>query len=550
MPLTVVPLGGLGEVGLNSMLFDDGRCAFLVDAGLMFPDDTMLGIDFVIPDFAVLHERAPRLAALLLTHGHEDHIGAVPFFLREFDVPVLGTPLTLGLLRRRLAEYGLEGAARLEPLPRSGTLRLGEFEIETFPVCHSIPDAVGLLIRCAEGVFVHTGDFKIDSRPPDGVRTDMVRLARLGAEGGVTALFSDSTNVERDGCSLPEAFVGEALADIFAGAPGRVIVAMFSSNIHRIQGLLEAAARHGRRVALCGRSMVGNVETALELGYMSLPDPQILIPLEDVEQREAAKTVVLTTGSQGEPLSALTLMALGEHKHVRVREGDTVVLSSKFIPGNERAIANVINHLFLAGADVLYEKISEVHVSGHASREELRAMIAAVRPRCFIPIHGEPRHLVRHRALAREMGISQAEVALDGDVLEFAGGRMERKGRIQAGRLFVDGKGVGDVEGLVLKDRFHLSRDGIVMAVAAVSSATGELLYGPDIVMRGVMVEDGAEPIVEGARSAVLTAWEDAGVEARRDIAELKADVRRTLRRYFNKRLERKPVIIPVLLEM
>jgi ribonuclease J len=550
MPLRVVPLGGLGEIGLNSMLFDDGESALLIDAGLMFPDDTMLGIDYVIPDFGVLREVAPRLKGILLTHGHEDHIGAVSFLLKEFDVPVHGTPLTLGLLRHRLEEYDLDGAARLVTTGRSERFRLGSFDIEAFPVCHSIPDGVGYILRCGEGVFVHTGDFKIDPRPPDGVPTAVARLARLASEERVTALFSDSTNVEREGHSLPEAFVGEALSEIFGDAQGRVIVAMFSSNIHRIQGVLTAAARHGRRVALCGRSMVRNVATALDLGCMKLPRPDILLPVEDAETLPDRSVVVLTTGSQGEPRSALTLMALGEHKHVRVREGDTAVLSSKFIPGNERAIASVINHLFLAGAEVLHERISEVHVSGHASREELKIMIGTVRPKIFIPIHGDPRFLFRHRNLAREMDVPHAEVALNGDILEFSGGELARAGKLAVGRFFVDGKGVGDVESFILKDRYQLSQVGMVMVVLVLSSTTGEILYGPDILTRGVVTENGSEASVEEARGIVLKTWEDSGVEARKDLTEIQTDIRKALRRYFNKRLERKPVILPVVLEL
>jgi len=546
----VLPLGGLGEIGLNSMLFDDGESALLIDAGLMFPDDTMLGIDFVIPDYGVLRERAGRLAGLLLTHGHEDHIGAVSFLLKEHDIPVYGTRLTLGLLRRRLSEHGLDGVARLVEIGRTDRFQVGGFDVESFPVCHSIPDGVGYILRCAEGVFVHTGDFKIDRRPPDGVPTAIDRLARLGAEETVTALFCDSTNVEREGYSLPEAFVGEALSEVFEAAPGRVIVAMFSSNIHRIQAVLDTAARHGRRVALVGRSMVGNTATALELGCMKLPRPDILLPVEEADKFPPAQVAVLTTGSQGEPLSALTLMALGEHKYIKIREGDTAVLSSKFIPGNERAIANVINNLFLAGAEVLYEKISEVHVSGHASREELKIMIGTVRPEYFIPVHGEMRHLIRHGKLAREMGVPRVEVAGNGEILEFSGGRMTRAGRASVGRLFVDGKGVGDVEGLVLKDRYHLSQDGLVMVVLALSSGSGEILYGPDIVTRGVVTENGSEPIIEGARETVLKVWEEATPETRKDHAEIKTDIRKAMRRFFNKRLERKPVIIPVLLEL
>jgi ribonuclease J len=550
MPLRVVPLGGLGEIGMNSMLFDDGDSALLVDAGLMFPDDTMLGIDYVIPDFGVLRESATRLKGVLLTHGHEDHIGAVPFLLKEFDIPVHGTPLTLGLLRHRLEEHGLEATARLVTIERSGRFRLGSFDIEAFPACHSIPDGVGYILRCGEGVFVHTGDFKIDPRPPDGVPTGIARLARLASEETVTALFSDSTNVEREGYSLPEAFVGEALSEIFGEAKGRVIVAMFSSNIHRIQGVFSAAALHGRRVALCGRSMVRNVDTALELGYMKLPRPDILLPVEEAETLPGRSVVVLTTGSQGEPRSALTLMALGEHKHIRVRGGDTAVLSSKFIPGNERAIAGVINHLFLAGAEVLHEKISEVHVSGHASREELKIMIGEVRPKYFFPIHGAPRFLFPHKNLAGEMGVPHPEVALDGDILEFSGGEMARAGQLDVGRFFVDGRGIGDVESFVLKDRFQLSQVGVVMVVLALSSATGEIVYGPDIVTRGVLTEDGSEASVEEAREIVLKTWEESGVEARKDLTEIQTDIRKALRRYFNKRLERKPVILPVVLEL
>jgi ribonuclease J len=356
--------------------------------------------------------------------------------------------------------------------------------------------------------------------------------------------------VEHEGSSPPERFVGEALAEVFGQAPGRVIVAMFSSNIHRIQEALRAANRCGRRVALCGKSMVRNVGTAIELGHMVLPHPGILVPVEETAELPDRTVAVLTTGSQGEPRSALTLMALGEHKHVKIREGDTAVLSSKFIPGNERSIASVINRLFLAGADVLYEKISEVHVSGHGSRDELREMIRAVRPRHFVPVHGEPRLLIRHRKLAEASGVPVAAVARNGDVLEFREGEMLRAGTVEVGRRFVDGKGVGDVESVVLKDRFHLSQVGMVMVVVALSSATGELLYGPDIVTRGVVTESGDEALVEGAREEVLLALGEAGAGARTDPAEMQTDIRRALRRFFNRRLERKPMIVPVLLEL
>ncbi|MBE0602779.1 MAG: ribonuclease J [Deltaproteobacteria bacterium] len=548
MTLRVMPLGGLGEIGMNSMLFDEGGTAILLDAGLMFPDDTMLGVDYVVPDFSVLRNAAPSVSALLLTHGHEDHIGGVPFLLKEFDIPVFGTPLTLGLLRHRLAEHGLD-RARLTPIARDARFRIGGFDVEAFPVCHSIPDAVGYILRCGEGVFVHTGDFKIDPFPLDGVPTAIGRLRAVSKEG-VTALFSDSTNVEHDGNSLPERFVGEALSEIFGEASGRVIVAMFSSNLYRVQEALKAAARCGRRVALCGKSMVRNVETAIDLGYLVLPRPDILIPVEDAAVLPDRQVAVVTTGTQGEPRSALTLMALGEHKHIKVRPGDTAVLSSKFIPGNERAIASMIDRLFLAGADVLYEKISEIHVSGHGSRRELEEMIEAVRPANFVPVHGEPRLLVRHRRLAQGLGVPETEMVLNGDILEFRGGRMSRADRMDVGHLFVDGKGVGDVESVVLKDRFHLSQVGLVMVVLALSSATGEVLYGPDIVTRGVLMENGEEEMVEGARCVVLQVLEESGAETRTDFAEMQTGIRRALRRYFNKRLERKPMIVPVLMEL
>lgn len=550
MTLRVIPLGGLGEIGLNCMLFDRGDSALLLDAGLMFPDDTMLGVDYVVPDFSVLKETSPHLDALLLTHGHEDHIGAIPFLLQEFDVPVYGTRLTLGLLRHRLAEHGLEGTARLHPIARGERFRAGGFDVEAFPVCHSIPDAVGYVLRCSEGTFVHTGDFKIDPYPPDGVPTAVARLREISASGGVTALFSDSTNVERAGVSPPEKFVGEALAEIFGQAQGRVIVAMFSSNLHRIGEAIRAAAGAGRRVALCGKSMVRNVATAVDLGYLALPSPDTLVPVEGAAFLPDREVAVLTTGSQGEPRSALTLMALGEHKHLKVRPGDTAVLSSKFIPGNERAIASVINRLFLAGADVLYEKISEVHVSGHGSIEELREMIAAVRPENFVPVHGEPRLLVRHRNLAREMGVPRVEMLRNGDILVFDGGRMSLSGRIEMGRRFVDGKGIGDVESLVLKDRIHLSQVGLVMVVLAISSTTGEILYGPDIVTRGVVTENGPETLIDGARDEVLRALQEAGAGARTDTTEMQTEIRRVVRRYFNKRIDRKPMIVPVLMEL
>lgn len=548
--LKIIPLGGLGEIGLNMAVFEYGEDIIVVDCGLMFPEPYMLGIDLVIPDISYLRERADRVRGIFLTHGHEDHIGALPFVLPELAVPVYGTALTLGFVREKLKEYDLDQVTELEVVKPRDKVTAGVFEVEFIRVSHSIVDGCALAIRSPEGVVVHTGDFKLDQTPVDGELTDLVTFARYGEEG-VLALMADSTNVEREGYTLSEKLVGDAFHEIFPHCPGRIIVAAFSSNIHRVQQVVEAAAAHGRKVLLNGRSMIANVRIARELGYLSIPD-DILIDLKELPRLPKEGVCMITTGSQGEPMSALTRIAMDDHKQIKLEQGDTVILSSRFIPGNEKTISDLINHLYRRGAEVIHEKVSEVHVSGHASQEELKLMLNLVRPRFFIPVHGEYRHLVKHSQLAQKVGIARERcvLAVDGDVITFNGEGCAITGTVEAGRVFVDGKGIGDVGEVVLKDRKHLSEDGMVVVIIAINQATGEIIYGPDIVSRGFVFEDESQEYLDEARKLVLDTLANVNIEVRGDWGEVKQEVRRILRRFFNKTIERRPVILPLILEM
>lgn len=548
--LKIIPLGGLGEIGLNMAVFEYGEDIIVVDCGLMFPEPYMLGIDLVIPDISYLRERADRVRGIFLTHGHEDHIGALPFVLPELAVPVYGTALTLGFVREKLKEYDLDQVTELEVVKPRDKVTAGVFEVEFIRVSHSIVDGCALAIRSPEGVVVHTGDFKLDQTPVDGELTDLVTFARYGEEG-VLALMADSTNVEREGYTLSEKLVGDAFHEIFPHCPGRIIVAAFSSNIHRVQQVVEAAAAHGRKVLLNGRSMIANVRIARELGYLSIPD-DILIDLKELPRLPKEGVCMITTGSQGEPMSALTRIAMDDHKQIKLEQGDTVILSSRFIPGNEKTISDLINHLYRRGAEVIHEKVSEVHVSGHASQEELKLMLNLVRPRFFIPVHGEYRHLVKHSQLAQKVGIARERcvLAVDGDVITFNGEGCAITDTVEAGRVFVDGKGIGDVGEVVLKDRKHLSEDGMVVVIIAINQATGEIIYGPDIVSRGFVFEDESQEYLDEARKLVLDTLANVNIEVRGDWGEVKQEVRRILRRFFNKTIERRPVILPLILEM
>ena len=548
-PLKIIPLGGLGEFGLNMMLIEYGDDAIAVDCGLMFPDAHLLGIDLVIPDVSYLLEDKAKLKAIVLTHAHEDHVGALPFVLKHFDVPIYGTKLTLGLLANKLKEHDLEDSAEIHEITAGSPWQIGPFTIEGIRVTHSLMDCLALAVETPLGTVIHTGDFKIDNTPMDGEMFDFQRFAAYG-EKGVLLLMSDSTNVERRGHTPSEREVGTNLEQIIVKSTGKVLVSTFSSSIPRIQQVVEIAERCDRRVVLSGRSMIRNCEVAAELGYLRLPR-SFMTESDRWQSLAPDRLMFLTTGSQGEPMSVLHRVALNDHKTLKVESGDTVILSSKFIPGNEKVISNLINHLYRRGAEVHYEKVSEIHVSGHASQEELKTMLQLTRPRYFVPIHGEYRHLVRHRRLAQEVGIPEENCFLldDGDVLELTSRGAEKVKPIQVGRVFVDGKGIGDVGDIVIRDRRHLSEDGMVLAVMAIHQQSGELVAGPDLISRGFMLTEESHEVLESAKQAVLAALGDMNRETRTDPEELKEEVRRVLRRFFRKKLERRPVVLPYIIE-
>jgi ribonuclease J len=548
--LRIIPLGGLGEIGLNMMAYQHGDDIIIADCGLMFPEPDMLGIDYVIPDISWLRERSDCVRAICLTHGHEDHIGALPFVLQELNVPVYGTALTLGFVNEKLKEYKLDSVVELVTVKPRDTVELGCFRVEFLRVAHSVVDGCALAITTPEGVVIHTGDFKIDQTPVDGELTDLARLSCYGDQG-VLALLSDSTNVEREGYTISEKYVGEAFADIFPKCRGRIIVAAFSSNIHRVQQVADVAIACGRKILLNGRSMIANVRIARQLGYLNIPD-DMMLDLRELAYLPPEQVCMVTTGSQGEPMSSLTRIALDDHKQIKLERGDTVILSSRFIPGNERTISELINHLYRRGAEVYHEKVSEVHVSGHASQEELKLMMNIVRPRFFIPVHGEYRHLVKHIQLAQKVGIPEERciLAVNGDVVAFYADTAAIVEKVESGRVFVDGKGVGDVGNVVLKDRKHLSEDGMVVVIIGINQSSGELIHGPDIVSRGFVFEDESQEYLETARCIVVDALDELNGEMRRDSEEVKTVVRQVLRRFFKKSIERRPVILPVVMEM
>jgi ribonuclease J len=548
--LRLIPLGGLGEIGLNMMVMEYRDDLIVVDAGLMFPEDYMLGIDMVIPDITYLRERMDKVRAIILTHGHEDHIGALPFILRELKVPVYGTPFTLALVAEKLQEHEGIGKVNFKRVRPRDQIEIGPFHVEFIRTCHSIVDGTGLAITTPAGVVIHTGDFKIDQAPAGGELTDLRKFAEYG-ERGVLALLSDSTNAEREGYTLSEREIGQRLEEIIRVSQGRVIVALFASNIQRMQEVMDTAVKFGRKVAFVGRNVVINTRIARELGYMRFP-PGGVIDIKKLDHYPPEKVLVFTTGSQGEPLSALSLIATDNHKDIQIQKGDTVVLSSRFIPGNEKAITHMINHLCRRGADVIYEKISAIHVSGHGYREELRMMLNLIHPEYFIPVHGEYRHLVQHIQLAREVGMAEDRLLLaeDGDVIVLGNGRGKIAGRIEVGKVFVDGKSVGDVEDVVLRDRKQLSEDGMVIPVMVINERTGEVVSGPDIISRGVFFEEKMGRILEQAKEVVKDALEGFSVESKADYLAVEDEVRRALKRFFRKEVNRRPVIIPVIIEM
>ncbi len=547
--LSIIPLGGLGEIGLNMMVMEYGGDIIVIDAGQMFPEEDMLGVDMVIPDFTYLVDNREKIRGIILTHGHEDHTGALPYLLKEISVPVYGTLLTLGLVKEKLKEHRLNGIEFNTVRPRD-IIHLGAFTIEFIRVTHSIVDGVGLGITTPVGTIVHTGDFKLDPTPVDGELMDFYKFSEYGDKG--TLLFlSDSTNSEKGGYTFSEKEIRRVLEDIFSKAEGRIIIATFSSNIHRVQQIIDVAVMFGRKISLNGKSMVSNAQIALELGYLNIPKGTWL-RIDEMNKLPDKEIVIVTTGSQGEPLSALSRIAMDKHKHISIRKGDTVILSSKMIPGNERAIARVINHLLKRGADVIYEKVSEIHVSGHASKEELKLMLSIVRPKYFIPIHGEYRHLIYHSRLAEKTGVPPENIFIleDGDVVEFSKDGAWKAGRVSAGRAFIDGKGVGDVGEIVLRDRLRLAHDGVVIVIIGIEKLTGKIVTGPDIISRGFVFEDASQELLTEVREVVIAALESMGKEIKSEWPLVQAGLKNTLRKYIFKKMDRKPMILPLIIEV
>jgi ribonuclease J len=551
LKLSIIPLGGVGEIGKNMMVYRYADKILVVDSGLMFPEEEMPGVDIVIPDMSYLVENRENVLGVVLTHGHEDHIGALPYLLRQVNAPVYGTRLTLGLVTAKLDEHRLLDSTELHEIAAGETIELGPFSIEFVRISHSIPDGVGLAIKTPVGTIVHTGDFKCDLQSVESRRMDLARFSQLGDEGTLL-LLSDCTNVEKKGFTASESSVADTFDEVFSKAPGRVIVATFASNIHRIQQVYDTAAKYDRKVAVVGRSMAQNGEIAENLGYLTV-DPEAKLSIPEIDATEPSKVAIITTGSQGEPLSALSQMALDGHKKIKITEGDTVIISATPIPGNEALVMRVINHLFRLGAHVVYEPNSPVHVSGHGNQEDLRLMLSLVRPKFVGPVHGEPRHTVKYREMALSMGYAPENmVALTlGDILETDGDTMAITGKIpDFGSVMVDGIGVGDVSDVVLRDRRHLAQDGIILAIMSINSDTGEVAAGPDIISRGFVQIEQAEELMEEAKAVILDEVSSLSVEDATEWTTVKSDVRSALARFLYSRTRRRPMIVPVIMEV
>lgn len=552
-----MPLGGLGEIGLNLLVLEFRRSgsdavdsAVAIDCGVMFPGFETPGVDLMIPDLSYLRGLGDRLVGMLMTHGHEDHIGALPFLLRDCDVPIHASAFTMALVEEKLAEHGLADRVRRTIFSPHDRWRLGAFEVEALRMTHSIVDAVGFAIHTPLGTVIHTGDFKIDHTPIDGRVSDLTRLGELGSEG-VLLLFSDSTNVDRAGTTPSERTVGAGLERVFQRASGKVLATTFASHVHRLQQIFDLSRQFDRKVAIAGRSLVGNVRLARGLGKLFAAD-DLFIDLEEVSGLAPDKVTAIVAGSQGEPRSALSRIATDDHPLIKAAPGDVAVLSARVIPGNERPVTTLVNHLYRRGAVVYWEGSVDIHTSGHASQDELRLMLRLTQPKYFVPVHGEYRHLVKHAALAVETGIARERCFLleDGQTLMVSDDDARLGERVEAGRVFVDGKGVGDVEEPVLRDRRHLAQDGVVLAILGIHSTSGEVVSGPDLVSRGFLLEGAQQALLEEARRAVLTGLDAISTESRGDPVEVQETVRRTLKRFFAKRLDRRPMILPFVVEM
>jgi ribonuclease J len=548
--LTAIPLGGLGEFGMNMMALRLGEDILVIDAGMMFPESELLGVDLVIPDISYLKQNRSQVRAIVLTHGHEDHIGALPYILRDLNVPVYGTRFTLALVKKRLEEAGLLDSTRLREVLPGRMVEIGPFEIEFISVTHSTIDCVSLAIRTPLGVIIHTGDFKIDQTPVGGAPFDLHAFARYGNEG-VLALFSDSTNVERPGFTPSERAIVPRIEELCRSAPRRVILSCFASSIHRIQQVIDIAARVGRKIAFVGRSMVDNVEIAHSLECLRIPDGMVVRP-QDIRGFDPKRLVILASGSQAEPMSSLSRIAVDNHRFVSVDENDSVILSARIIPGNEKAIFRMLDHMFRRRALVYYDNSAgTIHVSGHASQEEQKLLLQLVKPKYFIPVHGEYRHLFRHAALAHQLGCVSGEILLleDGKTIEFTEDGVHRRDPVIAGRVCVDSGSLEEIEEVVIRDRKHLSEDGVVVPIIAIDKHTGKLESQPEIVTRGLMSDNGQE-LIAGARQVILKTVEESNAEEKSDWGVIKEKIRIDLKRYINKQTSKRPLILPVILEV
>lgn len=546
----VIPLGGVNEIGKNMTVIEYKNEIIVIDCGLMFPEEEMFGIDIVIPDISYLLKNKDKVKGIVLTHGHEDHIGALPYILKQINVPIYGTKLTLGIVETKLKEHGLLSQCQLEVVQPKDTITFTNLKVEFIRNSHSIAGSCSLAIHTPLGVIVHTGDFKIDYTPIDGVVMDFARLAELGNEG-VLLLLSDSTNVERPGYTMSERTVGETFEKIFSDARNRIIVATFASNVHRVQQIINAASKYKRKVAVCGRSIENIAEVACDLGYLSIPDG-LLIDVDDIDKYPDNKIVIITTGSQGEPMSALARMSVSEHKKVEIKKGDLIIISATPIPGNEKLISRVINQLFKKGANVIYESLAEVHVSGHARQEELKLIHTLLKPKFFMPVHGEYRHLKQHSMLAQKLGMDESRIFISdiGQVLEVSKEGARITGNVTAGQVLVDGLGVGDVGNIVLRDRKHLSQDGILTVVVTIEKESGNIIAGPDIISRGFVYVRESEDLMEQARNIVKESLDKCLENQVKEWATLKSHIKDDLREFLYEKTKRKPMILPIIMEI
>ena len=547
--LKVIPLGGLEEIGKNMTVFEYGDSMFVVDCGLAFPEDEMLGIDLVIPDVTYVEKNNEKLKGIVVTHGHEDHIGALPYVLKKVNAPVYGTELTLALIENKLIEHQMQNEVTLKTVKAGQTLQLGAFKIEFIRSTHSIADSVALAIDTPIGMILHTSDFKIDQTPIEGEPIDLARIAEIGKKG-VLLLMADSTNVERPGYTMSERTVGETLDNVFKSAKSRIIAATFASNIHRVQQIVNSAVKFNRKVAFSGRSMISVAKTAMKLGYLNIPS-DVLMDIEKIQKLPADQIVMITTGSQGEPMSALTRIALATHRKVGIEKGDLVIISASPVPGNEKFVSRVINDLFKQGADVIYETLADIHVSGHARQEELKLMHRLVKPKYFMPVHGEFRHLKQHSNLAQSLGMSEQDIFLmeNGQVLELSRKKAQITGSVQSGSILIDGLGIGDVGNIVLRDRKHLSEDGLIVVVAVLNSK-GKVVCEPDVISRGFVYVKEAETLMDEMRVIAKESIEKGMNKKKNSYNAIKNSIKDELCSYVYQKTKRKPMILPVIIEI